>query len=148
MTYLRQKHNSRLVFDPTYPGIDMKTFNTGGEWKEFYIDAEEAIPPNAIKPRGKVVDLRMMVNSDHIGTKATRRSCSSFMIFINMALIQWLSKKRTTIESSAFRAEFMAMKYGVETLRGLHYKLRMMGVPISRHLFIYGDNISVIYNTQ
>ena len=27
MVYLRQKHNSRLVFDPTYPNIDMTNFH-------------------------------------------------------------------------------------------------------------------------
>ena len=36
----------------------------------------------------------------------------------------------------------------VETLQGLRYKLRMMGVPISGLSFIYGDNMSVINNTQ
>ena len=40
------------------------------------------------------------------------------------------------------------MKQGVEALRGLRYKLRMMGVPISGPSYIYGDNMSVIHNTQ
>ena len=40
------------------------------------------------------------------------------------------------------------MKQGMETLRGLRYKLRMMGVPISGPSHIYGDNMSVIHNTQ
>ena len=40
------------------------------------------------------------------------------------------------------------MKHGVEVLRGLRYKLRMMGVSISGPTFIYGDNLSVIHNTQ
>ena len=60
----------------------------------------------------------------------------------------WLSKKQATIETSVFGAEFVAMKQGMETLRGLRYKLRMMGVPISGPSYIYGDNMSVIHNTQ
>ena len=52
------------------------------------------------------------------------------------------------IESSVFGAEFVAMKTGMEELRGLRYKLRMMGVPVSGPSYIYGDNMSVIYNTQ
>ena len=40
------------------------------------------------------------------------------------------------------------MKHGMETLRGLRYKLRMMGVPLTGPSFIYGDNMSVIYNTS
>ena len=40
------------------------------------------------------------------------------------------------------------MKHGMETCRGIRYKLRMMGVPLSGPTFIYGDNMSVIHNTQ
>ena len=40
------------------------------------------------------------------------------------------------------------MKTGVETLRGIRYKLRMMGVEIDGPTYIYGDNQSVIYNTS
>mmetsp|Transcript_14718 Transcript_14718/g.21188 ORF Transcript_14718/g.21188 Transcript_14718/m.21188 type:complete len:136 (+) Transcript_14718:440-847(+) len=36
----------------------------------------------------------------------------------------------------------------MECLRGIRYKLRMMGVPISGPSMIYGDNMSVINNTQ
>ena len=67
---------------------------------------------------------------------------------MNMALITWLSKKQATVEGSVFGAEFVALKAGVEALRGLRYKLRMMGVPIRGPTFIYGDNMSVIYNTS
>ena len=40
------------------------------------------------------------------------------------------------------------MKNGMESLRGLRYKLQMMGVPLTGPSFIYGDNMSVIHNTQ
>ena len=59
-----------------------------------------------------------------------------------------MSKKQATIESSVFGAEFVVMKTGVEALRGIRYKLRMMGVPLTGPTYIYGDNISVIYNTS
>ena len=36
----------------------------------------------------------------------------------------------------------------MESLRGLHYNLRMMGVGISGHSYIYSDNMSVLHNTQ
>ena len=108
----------------------------------------EAIPPNAPDPRGKSVDLRMWVDSDHTGDKMTRRSHTGYFIFLNTALIDWLSKKQATIEGSVFGAEFVAMKTGVEALRGIRYKLRMMGVPLTGPTYIYGDNMSVIYNTS
>ena len=145
--YLKQKYNSRLAFDPTYPCIDMSDFKEC-DWKQFYGDVTEAIPPNAPEPRGKDVDLRMFVDSDHAGDKLTRRSRTGFMIFMNTALIDALSKKQATIETSVFGAEFVALKHGIERLRGLRYKLRMMGVSISGPSYIYGDNMSVIHNTQ
>ena len=40
------------------------------------------------------------------------------------------------------------MKIGMETLRGLRYKLRMMGIPLLDPLIIDGYNMSVIHNTQ
>ena len=40
------------------------------------------------------------------------------------------------------------MKVGIEKLRGLRYKLHMMGIVISGPTYIYGDNMSVIHNTQ
>ena len=40
------------------------------------------------------------------------------------------------------------MKTGVEALRGIRYKLRMMGVPLTGPTYLYGDNMSAIYNTS
>jgi len=77
-----------------------------------------------------------------------RRSRTGFLIYLNMAPIVWHSKKQATIETSVFGAEFVAMKQGMEALRGLRYKLRMMGVSVSGPSYIYGDNMSVIHNTQ
>jgi hypothetical protein len=147
MSFLGQKHNARLIFDPTPPTINHDRF-PAHEWTEFYGDVKEPIPHDMPKPRGNEVDIRAYVDSDHAGDKVTRRSRTGFLIYVNNALIDWLSKKQPTIETSVFGAEFVAMKHVVEKLRGLRYKLRMMGVPISGCSYIYGDNMSVINNTQ
>jgi hypothetical protein len=147
MAYLKQKYNSRLVLDPTYPFINEDTFQHC-DWQEFYHGAEEPIPGNMPKPRGKGIDLRLFVDSDHAGDKRNRRSRTGFLIYLNTALIQWYSKAQSTCETSVFGAEFLAMKTGVDTLRGVRYKLRMMGVPVMGPTFIFGDNMSVINNTS
>ena len=92
----------------------------------------------------------MYVDSDHARDTVTRRSRSGYFIFLNMACVAWDSKKQNTIETSVFGAEFVAMKIGMESVRGFRYKLRMMGVPISgpTYIYIYGDNMYVIHNTQ
>jgi hypothetical protein len=145
--YLKHKHNARLVLDPTYPTIDQSVFKKC-DWKEFYGDAIEPIPPNAPPARGKMVDLRLFVDSSHADDKRIRRSRTGYFIFLNMAPVAWLSKKQPTVETSVFGAEFVAMKNGMEAVRGLRYKLRMMGVELSGPTYIYGDNMSVIHNTQ
>ena len=39
------------------------------------------------------------------------------------------------------------MKQDVEYVRGLRYKLRMMGTPCEDTAFVYGDNKSLLANT-
>ena len=64
-----------------------------------------------------------------------------------MAPIYWFSKKQTSIETSSFGSEFVAMKQCCEYLKGLRYKLRMMGIPVDDPVYVYGDNQSVLANT-
>jgi hypothetical protein len=69
--YLEKRNIARIVFDPCYPTIDMASFKEC-DWSSFYGNVhQEAIPPNAPEPRGKDVDLRMIVDSDHAGDKRT-----------------------------------------------------------------------------
>jgi hypothetical protein len=87
------------------------------------------------------------VDADHAADTVTRRSRTGFLVFLNGALIHWFSKKQNSVESSSFGSEFIAMKQCCEYIRGLRYKLRMMGVPVEGPALIYGDNQSVLANT-
>ncbi len=49
--YLKAHHNSRLVLDPTYSNINMDHFKCY-DWKQFYADLKELIPPNTLRPIG------------------------------------------------------------------------------------------------
>jgi hypothetical protein len=146
MAYLQQKHNTQLIFDPTYSKINMDSFPQL-DWTKFYGDVEEAIPVDMPEPLGKDVDVRMMHDCDHAGNKGTRCFCTGFLIFFDMALIDWVSKKQTTIETSVFGAEFIAMKNGIKKLQGLCYKLGMMGIPLTGPSFIFSDNKSQVTNS-
>jgi hypothetical protein len=145
--YLLLHHNTRVVFDPTYPDVDMHAF-IKTDWKPMYGDIKEAITPNSPVTRGKEIDLRLFVDSDHAGEHTTRRSRKGFVIYLNMAPIVWFSKRQPPVESSVFGAEFVAMKNGIETIRGIFYKLRMIVVTIDGPTYVYGDNMSVVHNTQ
>ena len=135
-----------MVFDPTPPDIDPNDFILY-DWYHQYGDIKEPIPVDAPEALGKSVELRMYVDADHASDKATRQSRTGFFIYMNSALIAWSSKRQQTVETSVFRSEFVAMKTGIEALRGIRYKLRMMGIPIGGPNYIYGDNKLVITNS-
>jgi hypothetical protein len=50
------------------------------------------VPSDAPVYRGKEVDLRLFVDSDHAGEKFTRCSRTGFFIYLNMAPIVWFSR--------------------------------------------------------
>ena len=108
MSYLQIKHNSMLILDPTYPVIKYCDFRDREDWKAFYGDVEEALPPNAPKPHGESIVIRMFVDSDHSGNMKDRRSRTGVWCM----LIQLLSSgtyttKQATIEGAVFSAEFV-----------------------------------------
>jgi hypothetical protein len=117
--YLKAKHNSRLVFDPTYPKIKHDSFKDNIDWTIAYGEIKEAISPDAPQPRGKAVVLQMYVDSDHAGDQLTRRSRSGFVQYVNSAPILWYSKKQGSIETSTFGSEFVALSTAVAVNRAL-----------------------------
>ena len=130
MSYQDLKHNSCLVFDTTYPTLDVCEFDHY-YFTTRYVDVREYFPSNAPEPLGISVVLLSMVDSYHAGDKTTRRSRTGYFIWLNQALIGWLSKRQPTIESAVFGSDFFALKNIMESLQGTHYKFCMMGVPIN-----------------
>ena len=146
--YLKKNHNAEMVFDPSDPDIDPNEFQRR-DWEatEFGDDLEEILPENKPKPLGLGIIMRAYVDADHAAEVVTRRSRTGFLVYLNNAPIYWSSKKQNSVETSSFGSEFMAMKHCTEYVRGLRYKLRMMGIPCELPTFIYGDNKSVLANT-
>ena len=147
--YLKIHHNSEMVFDPSEPEVDRSLFERQ-DWSStvYGNDLKEELPGNMPQPRGQGFTMSAYVDSDHAGDTMTRRSRTGFLVFLNCALIFWTSKKQTAIETSSFGSEFTAMKHCTEYVRGLRYKLRMMGISCSEPCFILGDNQSVLANTS
>ena len=122
MSYLRIKHNSRLVLDPSYSDIEISELKSDDNWTAFYGDSEEAKPHNAPKLLSKEIDPIMFVYSNHSEDKTNFRSCTGYMIFMNMSMIDWNTKKQATVKGDIIGSEFVSMKQGVEVLRGMRYK--------------------------
>ena len=146
--FLKARHNAVMVFDPSEPDIDESQF-IKQDWSATpYGDCNEDIPGNIPPPRGIGFTMRGFVDSDHAGDSVTRRSRTGFLIMLNKSPIFWFSKKQTSVETSSFGSEFIAMKSCCEYVRGLRYKLRMMGIPVEGPTYIFGDNQSVLSNTS
>jgi hypothetical protein len=92
--------------------------------------------------------MRVFEDNDHAGDQVTRRSRTGFIVFLNNAPIYWSSEKQNSCETSTFGSEFVAMKQATEYVRGLRYKLRMMGISVDDTAFVFGDNQSVLCNTK
>jgi hypothetical protein len=141
-----------MVFDPSQVDFDRSQFPDKDWSTSIYsqdqADLKETLPADMPKPRGVGFTMRTYVDSDHAGDKVTRRSRSGFLVFLNSAPIYWTSKKQTSCETSTFGSEFVAMKQASEYVRGLRYKLRMMGIPVEEPTYIFGDNQSVLANTS
>ena len=99
------------------------------------------------EPRGLGFIMCAKVDADHASDTITRRSRMGFLVYLICAPIYWWSKKQNSMESSSFGSKFIAMKQCCEYVRGLRYKLWMMGISCEDPTFIYGDNQSVLANT-
>jgi len=155
--YLKTHHNSEMVFDPSEPDLDMTSFPREDWSLSIYGDVAEELPPqkpweeggpsDMPEPRGKGFRMVVYVDCDLGGDLVTRRSRTGFAVFLNNAPVYWMSKKQTSCEVSTFGSEFTAMKQALEYVRGLRYKLRMLGIPVDEPAFVFGDNKSVLANT-
>ena len=149
--FLKKRNKLTLYFDPEEPDIDKSIFqsNTPLEaFREQYRDAEEELPHKMPKPRGRPVITTAYVDASHAANKVTRRSHTGFIIFVNRAPIIWFSKRQSTVESSTFSSEFIAMKTCTEHIMALRFKLRMFGIPLYGPTDVLCDNASVVKNSS
>ena len=80
------------------------------------LDEERIVPPNMPQPRGLGFVTIGKVDADHAADTVTRRSRTGFVVYLNCAPICWFSKKQSSVESSSFGSEFVAMKQLCEYL--------------------------------
>ena len=112
--------------------------------RDIYPNAEDSLPHNMPRPRGKPIDISVFVDADHTRNKVTRNSHTRMLIYCNLAPVIWFSKRQDTVESSTFGPEYIALKIATEFVEGLMYKLRMLRVPIDDPARVFCDNKSVV----
>jgi hypothetical protein len=115
---LKQRHNTRLVFDQISPEIEFEAFDYDKPWIDFYGDVKEPMcHPSRLKRAENLLTSELLWT---VTMTFTWRSCTWCLIYLNNCLITWLSNRHPTVECSVFGAEVVSMKHVMEKkLRGL-----------------------------
>lgn len=149
-SFKKKINQGRIVFDGSIPYIDENLFTPtpSQRWGDFYPDAEEALPPNAPDPRGKLTKLSCYVDADHAGNLMTRRSNTGILLYCNNTPFIWYSKRQNTVESSSVGSEFVALRIATKMIKSLRYKLRMFGIGIDGATDVFCDNKWLVTNSS
>jgi hypothetical protein len=110
--------------------VDESAFNNGADWKAFYGEVQEELPPKMPKPRGQRVTISAFVDANHAGNKVTRCLHTGIIIYVQNAPILWYSKRQNTVEAATFGSEMVALRTCKELIVAICYKLRMFGVEV------------------
>jgi hypothetical protein len=137
-----------VAFDPKTPMVDESAFNNGADWKEFYGEVQEELPPKMPKPWGQRETISAFVDANHARNKVTRCSHTGIIIYVQNALILWYSKRQNTVEGATFRSEMVALWICKELIVAICYKLRMFGVEIDGPVNGFCDNHGVVKNVS
>jgi hypothetical protein len=145
--YLKVWSKGRILVDPNYFDHSACHDEKYTTWKEFYPDAEEALPPEQPITAGMKARLTIYVDADHAHDLLTRRSVTGIIVFLNKTPIKWFSKMQKTVETSTYGSELVAARIATEFAIEYRYALRMLGVELDGPTQMFGDNNSVILNT-
>jgi hypothetical protein len=85
-SYLKCHLQSNTVFEPNEINWNEDQFKQYN-WKDFYHEAKEVIPPNKPEPRGISVQMNMFCDSDHAGNKLTCPPHTGILIYLNSSPI-------------------------------------------------------------
>ena len=74
----------------------------------------------------------------------TGKSLTGCLHFVNKTLIDWYSKKQSTVETATYSSEFVGAKTATEQIMDIKQTLRYLEAPIGSKSFLFGDNRSVV----
>ena len=123
-SYLKSHHNTEMVFDPSEPNFDVDRIFPREDWSGT-LSGELQEELTHVMPEVRAFGLKIViyVDIDHSGDNLTRHSRIGFIVLLNNSPIYWTSKKQTSIETSTFSSEFIALGTACEYSMGLRYKL-------------------------
>ena len=82
--YIEHHKTSQLAFDPKMPNVNEAAFNTNADWRDFYGNLCEELPPKMPKSLGKPVCISFFVDANHAGNVITWRSHMEYWFICTM----------------------------------------------------------------
>ena len=151
LSYLKQFPRRGIIMDPQIPitaPVDPKDQPNYEEFTHQYKYYSEELDPHFPVPKVPELDITLFCDSDHAHDLVTGRSITGLLAFVGSTPVHWKSKRQTSVQTSTFGAEFMALKSASELAITLRYQLRSMGVHVTKPTKIYVDNKSVCINSM
>ena len=109
-----------------------------------YGRGKEEVPSDMPEPLGRAVRLSTYEDANLNHDFITGRAAMGMLHMLNGTVIDWMSKRQSTVETATYGSEFVAARVATEQIMDLRYTLRMMGVPIDEPAWMFGDNESVV----
>ena len=122
-TYLKKHMNTEIVFYTSELDIDTNSFHLQNWSYSIYSlpgeEIREALLPNMLQLLLNGFTICCFVEADHAGESLTRRLRTGLIVMLKNAPIYLYYKRQTTVDTSTFGSEFMAMNQAVKYLGGL-----------------------------
>nr|GEU97016.1 ribonuclease H-like domain-containing protein [Tanacetum cinerariifolium] len=106
------------------------------EWANMWVKTQ----PNTIVIRS--ADLVAYSDADWAGCPITRRSTSSYCVFLANNLLSWSAKRQPTLSYSSAEAEYHGVANAVAQTCWLRSLLHELHTPLSFATLVYCDNVS------
>lgn len=91
------------------------------------------------------LDLSVYCDSDWSSCLVSRRSLSSFFVFLGDSPVTWKTKKQGTVAHSSAEAEYMAMAKATREMKWIVPLVKDLGVPVSTPVSFFCDSQAAIY---
>ena len=145
--YLAEHDDLAVMIDPSDHALTTpQPIAQNAELHQKFPYAAEELSVRMPVPKGAEIPLVVYVDADHGDDRETRRSRTGLIAFLGNTPILAKSKRQTSVETSTFSAEFNAARTGAETIIGLRFFLRSIGVPVTKPSRMLGDNEGCVTN--
>jgi hypothetical protein len=133
------------VEEPDFSSLPSKVY----DWEQsIYAGAEEMMAADYPIPLGKPVVHSTFVDANLYHDLVNGKSVTGIMHLFNKTLIDWYTKKQSTVETATYGSEFVAARTAMEQIIDLRNQLRYLGVEVKGSTMMFGDNESVVNSSS